>query len=362
MSRTGFLDNIDPAFGKIEPYAAGAAAAGTAGAAVKLSANENPLGAGAAARAALAAAAAPPLHTYPDAAASRLRKCISDQIEIPAANIVCGNGSNELIMLAAQLALRPGRKAVMSEHAFVLYRRACLACAGEPIEVAAASFGHDLEAMAQAASDPDVGAVFVANPNNPTGSWHDADAIASFIARVPARVLILLDEAYQEYTGEPAALLPARALEHENLMVTRTFSKIHGLAGLRIGYAIACEQICRLIDLAGQPFRVNALAQAAAAAAISDHEHVSVSQQGNRAGMSQLAAGLANLGYPTMNSQANFIPFAAENADEVFGLLAAGGVMVRRIDEYALPGWLRVTVGTAADNEKFLGLLPGRSA
>ena len=360
MSKERFLDRIHPAFENIEPYAAGKPAPAAPGVpALKLSANENPLGAGAAARAAIAS---PALHTYPDAAAGRLRTGISEQIGIPAANIVCGNGSNELIMLAAQLALRPGGKAIFSQHAFVLYRRATLTCAGEPVEVAARAFGHDLEAMAQAASDPDVAVAFVANPNNPTGSWHDADAIHAFIDRVPARVLILIDEAYHEYTGEPAAQVPSWALERENLIVTRTFSKIHGLAGLRIGYAIACEQICRLIDLAGQPFRVNALAQAAAGAAIADHEHVSVSQQSNRAGMSQLAAGLANLGYPTMNSQANFIPFAAENADEVFSLLAQGGVMVRRIDEYGLPGWLRVTVGTAADNEKFLGLLPGRRA
>ena len=358
MNAKRFIDNIDPALTAIEPYTAGKPPPDNAagGAALKLSANENPLGAGRAALNVLAEP--PPLHTYPDASASRLRAAIGEQIGVAAANIVCGNGSGELIMLAAQLALRPGRKAVMSEHAFVLYRRACIACGGEPVAVDAANFGHDLDAMATAADDPDVAIVFVANPNNPTGSWHDADAINNFIAKVPERVLIVLDEAYQEYAGEPAELMPGAALARENLLVTRTFSKIHGLASLRVGYAIACDEICQLLNLVGQPFRVNAFAQAAATAAIADHEHVSLSQQTNRAGLSQLAAGLANRGYQTMNSQANFIAFAAEDSAAVFDQLAAGGVMVRRIDEYGLPNWLRVTVGTEADNERFLQLLP----
>ena len=360
MSQESLADRIQAAFGSIEPYRAGKSAAAAGGDAIRLSANENPLGAGAGARAALAAPDAPALHVYPDAAASRLREQLSEHTGVPAAGIVCGNGSNELIMLSAQLALRPGRKAIMSEHAFVLYRRAALACAAEPVEVAARDFGHDLQAMAEAAADPQADMVFIANPNNPTGSWHDADAIRTFVDRVPDRVLILLDEAYQEYTGEPQTVTPAWTQDIENLVVTRTFSKIHGLAGLRVGYAIACERICRIIDRIRQPFSVNALGLAAAAAAICDRQHISVSQQTNRTGMTQLAAGLANLGYPTMNSQANFIPFAAEDADEAFRLLAQGGVAVRQIGEYGLPGWLRVTVGTAETNDRFLSLLPPR--
>ena len=361
MSAEGFADYIEAAFGRIEPYAAGRplpAGSKTAGEGARLSANENPLGAGAAALAALAAQKEP--LRYPDTTAAKLRQAISEHAGVALANIVCGNGSNELIMLAARLALQPGRKAIFSEHAFVLYRRATLACRAEPVQVAAQNFEHDLQALADAAAAPEAGVVFIANPNNPTGSWHEADALRNFIRQVPARVLIVLDEAYQEYTGEEPGLTPAWALEFDNLMITRTFSKIHGLAGLRVGYAIACEQICRIIDLIRQPFAINAPAQAAAAAALSDHEHVAVSQQNNRAGLVQLAAGLANLGYPTMNSQANFIPFAADDADATFRLLAQGGVMVRQIGEYQLPGWLRVSVGTAEQNELFLSLLPPR--
>ncbi len=363
MSGERFVDRVVPTLADLQPYAAGKTIAqicrerGIA-AAIKLSSNENPLGCGAAALAALADPAALGLHQYPDAAAVQLREKIAAGLDVPAANIVCGNGSNDLLELCATLALRPGSKAVMSQHAFIVYRLVALSRGADLEEVPALKFGHDLEAMAQVCMEPNVGVVFVANPNNPTGSWHEPESIRRFIESVPPRVLVVLDEAYHEYADTTCGDAPSWALQTPNLVVTRTFSKIHGLAGLRIGYAIAGDELCSLLNRIRQPFNANAAAQAAAAAALDDAEHVAISRKSNAAGMIKLAEGLANLGYPTMPSQANFISFACKDPQSTFDTLLNAGIIVRMIAEYGLSGWLRATVGTEQQNEQLLAALP----
>ena len=327
---------------------------------VKLSANENPLGTSPKALEALSSPARMMPSLYPDSGAVSLRAAISDKLGINAELITCGNGSNDMLELAATLTLRPGRKAVYSEHGFVVYRLATLARGAEPVVVPARKYGHDLDAMAEASSDPDVGVVYVANPNNPTGTWHEPDRIARFVAKIPEDVLVVLDEAYLEYVEQ----MPGENLKlvelHDNLLITRTFSKIHGLAGLRIGYGIAGAELSSLLNRVRQPFNANASAQLAAAAALSDDSFVERSIKANEDGLLQLQAGLANLGYVTIPTHANFICFVCDDGSEVFKALLQGGVITRQIDEYGLPNWIRTTIGTHEQNRQLLDALPAR--
>ena len=326
----------------------------------KMSSNENPLGTSPQVLAALANLDDLNLHLYPDANTVDLRQAIGTYLGVMPDAIVCGNGSNEILEIAATLTLRPGRKAVYSEHAFIVYHLATHARGAKPIVVPALNFGHDLDAMAKACQDPDVGIVFIANPNNPTGTWHPPEAIANFVRQVPPQVLIILDEAYHEYvTDGPGETLSLLA-KHPNLMITRTFSKIHGLAGLRIGYGIASEELLGLFNRVRQPFNASTVAQIAARAALLDNKFIALSRRTNADGMMQLMAGLANQGYVTLPSQANFIAFNAGDAQGVFDALLRGGVIVRQLEEYGLPGWLRATIGSMQQNNKLLKALPAR--
>lgn len=330
-------------------------------AAVKLSSNENPLGCSDAATKALADPGSYSPHLYPDAGTVALRRAIGESLGIDPDSVVCGNGSNDILELAATLALRPGRKSVYSEHAFVVYHLATHARGATPVVVPAKNFGHDLDAMAEACADPDVGVVFVANPNNPTGTWHEPDDVARFIAKVPASVLVVLDEAYHEYAEDGPGPTLGLVGRHDNLVVTRTFSKIHGLAGLRIGYGISCGETADLFNRVRQPFNANSAAQAAAVAALSDAGFVERSRQTNEDGMRQLLEGFAQLGYVTLSSQANFVAFESGDSKATFDALLRGGVIVRQIDEYGMAGWLRATVGTAGQNDLLLSALPKRN-
>lgn len=325
---------------------------------VKLSSNENPLGASPRALAALADSAALRPALYPDAGATALREALGARLGVAAAQITCGNGSNDLLEMAATLMLRPGRKAVFAEHAFVVYRLATLARGATPLVVPARNYGHDLDAMAAASAETDVGVVYVANPNNPTGSWHEPAAIARFIAKVPADVLVVLDEAYLEYVEDGPGASLALLARHPNLLITRTFSKLYGLAGLRVGYGIAGEEITALLNRVRQPFNANSAAQLAATAALGDDAFVELTRATNEAGMLQLQEGLANRGYVTLASCANFICFACADGAAVNAALLKGGVITRQIDEYGMAGWIRATVGTEEQNERLLAALP----
>jgi histidinol-phosphate aminotransferase len=323
---------------------------------VKLASNENPRGPSLAVRAAIAAATED-LSRYPDGNGFALKAALAARYGVSADQIVLGNGSNDVLELVTQAFLRPGDHAVYSRHSFAVYPLATQARGATGIEVPAKDYGHDLPAM-RAAITPTTRVVFVANPNNPTGSWVPPPAVEAFIASVPGDVVVVLDEAYNEYL-DPAQNSPSAAWSgrYPNLVVSRTFSKAHGLAALRVGYGIMDPQIADLLNRVRQPFNVNALAQAAAVAALADSAYVEESRRLNRDGMRALEEGLATLGLAWLPSHANFLLVKVGDAARIYSRLLQQGVIVRPVANYGLPEWLRVTVGLPAENRRFLATL-----
>lgn len=324
---------------------------------IKLASNENPLGPGERALEAVKQVLRE-VNRYPDGSGFRLKKALSEALGVGTNQITLGNGSNDVLELAARAWLRPDDEAVCSEHAFAVYPLVTLACSATPVSVPARNYGHDLQAMA-AAINARTRMVFVANPNNPTGTWSTVQELDHFLASVPENVLVVLDEAYCEYVEEPA--YPSgleRLAKHHNLLVTRTFSKIHGLAGLRVGYGISSGSIAEVMNRVRQPFNCNMAALAAAQAALGDTDHVIRSCQSNTAGLVQLAEGLADMGFDYIPSVANFIAFdCGMDASPVFQALLQQGVIVRPLAVYGMPGHLRVSVGTSTENARFLQAL-----
>ncbi|MDR2451546.1 MAG: histidinol-phosphate transaminase [Candidatus Accumulibacter sp.] len=321
---------------------------------VKLASNENPLGMSPKAKIALEAAVGT-LERYPDD--FQLKAAVAAHTGLGRERIVLGNGSNDLLDIAARVFLAPGRSTIISQHAFAVYPIASLTVGAEPITVPAKNFGHDLDAM-RAAVRPDTRLIWIANPNNPTGTFLPYAELESFLRALPDDVAVVLDEAYNEYLPDGVQGDSRDWLgEFPNLVITRTFSKIHGLAGLRVGYALASAEIADLMNRVRQPFNCNNLALAAATAALDDHEFVARSQRVNRAGMEQLVAGFRHLGCEFIPSYGNFITFRAGDAAAINEKLLRQGVIVRPIAGYGMPEWLRVTVGTEAENRRFLQAL-----
>jgi len=321
---------------------------------VKLASNENPRGPSPAVRAAIAAAT-DELSRYPDGNGFELKAALAARYRVAPDQIVLGNGSNDVLELVTQAFLRPGDSAVYSRHAFVVYPLATQARGAIGIEVPArADLAHDLPAM-RAAITPTTRIVFVANPNNPTGTWIAPDDLRAFVASLPADVLVVLDEAYNEYL-EPARHAPSAdwVASHPNLVVSRTFSKAYGLAALRVGYGIMDAKIADLLNRVRQPFNVNALAQAAALAALADAAYVDESRALNGAGMRQMEHGLRELGLDFVPSFANFLLVRFPDAAATYRRLLEHGVIVRPVANYGLPEFLRVTIGLPAENERFL--------
>jgi histidinol-phosphate aminotransferase len=321
---------------------------------VKLASNENPLGMSPKARAAAVEAMAA-LARYPDDFA--LKQALSERTGLGMERIVLGNGSNDVLDLIARVFLAPGRSAIFAQYAFAVYPLATLTTGAEGIAVAARDFGHDLQAM-RAAIRPDTRLIWIANPNNPTGTFLPYPQLRLFVESVPADVVVVLDEAYNEYLP-PAERFETTAwlAEMPNLVITRTFSKIYGLAGLRIGYALASADIADLMNRVRQPFNCNNLALAAAAAALDDHQFVAASYALNRAGMEQIVGGLKRLGCTHIPSHGNFVTFRVIDASLVNQSLLKQGVIVRPIAAYGMPDWLRVTIGTETENLRFLAAL-----
>jgi len=321
---------------------------------VKLASNENPLGMSPKAKAAMERAAGT-LERYPDD--FDLKKALAKQTGLGMERIVLGNGSNDVLDLIARVFLAQGRSAVFAQHAFAVYPLATLSTGAELIAVPAKDYGHDLDAM-RAAIRPDTRIVWIANPNNPTGTFLPYPQLKAFLQSVPADVVVVLDEAYNEYLP-PAERVDTVAwlAEFPNLIVTRTFSKIYGLAGLRIGYALASAEIADLMNRVRQPFNCNNLALAAAVAALDDHEFVARSYELNRAGMEMIIAGLKRLGLAHIPAHGNFVTFKVADAAGVNQRLLKQGVIVRPIGGYGLPDWLRVTIGTESENLRFLEAL-----
>ena len=323
---------------------------------VKLASNENPRGPSPQVRGAVAAAAAE-VTRYPDGNGFELKAALAARHGIEREQIVLGNGSYDVLELAAQAFLRPGDHAIYAQHAFAVYPLAIQARGATGIEVPARDFGHDLDAMC-AAITARTRVVFVANPNNPTGTWLPAAALKAFLAAVPREVLVVLDEAYDEYLDAAQRSVSVTWLtEHPNLLVSRTFSKAYGLAGLRVGYGLMDSAVSALLNRVRQPFNVNSVAQAAALAALTDTEYVAESAALNREGLRELGAGLDALGVGYVPSHGNFLLVHVGDGAEVYVRLLRQGVIVRPVANYGLPQHLRVTVGLPPENRRFLGAL-----
>jgi len=321
---------------------------------LKLASNENPLGMSPKAKKAVEAAISG-IERYPDQ--FELIKAVAERCGLEQNQVVLGNGSNDVLDLIARVFLVTGRSAVFAQHAFAVYPLATLSTGAELIATPAKHYGHDLDAM-RAAIRHDTRIVWIANPNNPTGNFLPYPEVRAFLETVPQDVVVVLDEAYNEYLP-PAERVDTAAwiADFPNLVVTRTFSKIFGLAGLRVGYALASAEIADLMNRVRQPFNVNNLAIAAAIAALGDHLFVAESYELNRRGMEQLVAGLKRLGLEHIPSHGNFVTFKAGDGAAVNQKLLKQGVIVRPIGGYGLPEWLRVTIGSEPENARFLEAL-----
>jgi len=318
---------------------------------IKLASNENPLGPSPAALAAMRQML-PRLHRYPDGNAYYLKQRLAAKLDLTPAQIILGNGSNEILEFVGHACLGPDTDVVVSQYCFVVYPLVTRLFGARLITVPARNYGHDLDAMLRAIT-PRTRVVFVANPNNPTGTAVRPAELTRFVAQVPARVLVVLDEAYREFQEEPADLLPLlRQGRKPNLLLTRTFSKIYGLAGLRIGYGLAHPDLIAAFEKVRQPFNVNALAQAGALAALDDEAHVRRTRANNAAGLRRLGAACQRLGLEFVPSAANFLLVRVGDGQRVCGALQQRGVIVRPMDGYQLPEWVRITVGTPAQNAR----------
>ncbi len=320
---------------------------------IKLASNENPLGPSPKALAVLNDGA-PTLHRYPDGGAFKLRQALAERWKVSSDHIVVGNGSDEVLGLLARTFLSPGDEAVMADHTFVIYKMEVMAVHGKAVMVPLKQWRHDLSAMAEAIT-PRTRLLFVCNPNNPTGTMVSAQEVKQLMARVPDSVVVVFDEAYFEYVRSsnfPDSMDYVR--QGRNVIVLRTFSKIYGLAGLRIGYGVTTPEITDLLNRVRPPFNANSLAQRAALAALSDDEHVAKSRMVNGAGMGQVGAALRTLGFDPVPSEANFLYFdVGQDGRKVFEALLREGIIVRHIEGRML----RVTIGREEENAAFLAAL-----
>ncbi|HZH08402.1 MAG TPA: histidinol-phosphate transaminase [Lautropia sp.] len=323
---------------------------------VKLASNENPLGMPDSARAAIQSALEE-LGRYPDGNGFDLKAVIAARYDVPVDWITLCNGSNDGLELAARALCGPGESIVYSQYAFIVYALSTRAIGARAIEVPAVGHGHDLAGMASAIAE-DTRVVFVANPNNPTGTFVDGTQLEAFLARVPSDVAVVLDEAYTEYLApEMRYDSMGWVRSHPNLIVSRTLSKAYGLAGLRVGFMVAQAPLTDLINRVRQPFNVNTLAQAAAVAALADSGFLARSHALNRDGITQLQQGFQQLGLEFIPSSGNFVLVRVGQADAVNQRLLQAGIIVRPVGNYGLPQWLRVSVGLPEENAAFLAAL-----
>ena len=324
---------------------------------VKLASNENPLGASPKALAA-AHAALEEISLYPDGNGFALKSALVARYGVAHDQIVLGNGSNDLLELAAHAFLTVGDKAVYSDHAFAVYPLATQAIGATGISVKAINFGHDLDAIRLVAVAEQVKLIFIANPNNPTGTFLSGDALLVFLRALPASIVVVLDEAYNEYLPEACRYDSVSWLsEFPNLLISRTFSKAYGLASLRVGYALGSAQVIDMLNRVRHPFNVNSPAQAAAIAALDDSDFVRRTFELNLRGMEQITQGLCAMGLDYIPSFGNFISFHVVNAARIYRRLLELGVIVRPIGNYAMPDYLRVSIGLEEQNFKFLSAL-----
>ncbi len=331
--------------------------------AIKLASNENPLGCSDAARKAIDLASRG-IELYPDANAFYLKQKLAARLGIQSDQITVGNGSNDVLDLLARTFLEKGTEAIYSEFAFLVYALVVQACGATP-RVAKAmppehvqAYGHDLPAMLELINEQ-TRLIFIANPNNPTGSWLSRMELKEFIDRVPSHIVIVVDEAYFEYVEESDYPDTSRWIaDYPNLVVTRTFSKIYGLAGLRVGYALSSAAVSDLLNRVRQPFNVNTLALAAATASLDAEDFVQASRANNSRGLRQLGDYFSSKKLHYIPSVANFLTVQfGQRSDEIYQSLLRQGIIVRPVANYNMPEFLRITIGTEQQHRALLGKL-----
>jgi len=323
---------------------------------VKLASNENPLGMSPKAQMAIEDMVAD-IARYPDGNAFVLRDAVSDQFAVHQDQIVFGNGSNDILELAARAFVQPKDEVIYSEHAFAVYSLVTQAVGAAGVVVPAKKYGHDLEGFLKAITDK-TRLIFIANPNNPTGTLLPKNEVHAFLKQVPSDVLVVLDEAYDEYLSEQDKSIAIDWLAtFDNLIISRTFSKAYGLAGLRVGFGLMHATVANILNRVRQPFNVNAVAQAAAVASLADDDFVAKSYALNQAGMKQIEQGITALGLTFIKSYGNFVTFKVDNALEVNESLLKSGVIVRPVANYGMPDYLRVSIGLFSENARFLEVL-----
>ncbi len=321
---------------------------------IKIASNENPLGPSPKAIEAMKEAAEG-VNIYPDGGGYKLRTAIAETFGLARENVVISNGSNEIIELVGHGFLNPGDNVIAAEHAFVVYKLMATLFGAETIEVPDPGFVHDLDAMA-AAITPRTRKIFIANPNNPTGTLVGQEAIDRFMDKVPDHVMVIFDEAYHEFLHDaPDTLKYVR--EGRNVVVMRTFSKIQGLAGLRIGYGLTTPEIAQVLHKCRQPFNTNSIAQAGAVAGLADTAHQDRTRALNDEGLAFYHAAFEEMGLEYVPSFANFVLVKVGDGDAVFSAMLKRGVIIRAMRGYKLPEWVRISVGTMAQNERCIATL-----
>ena len=321
--------------------------------AIKLASNENPLGISSHVKNAIEQTL-PELARYPDGNGFILKQALANKHQIDMDCITLGNGSNDVLELIARVFLTPQHASMYSQHAFAVYPLVTQALGAKHNVVAAKSWGHDLAAM-QAALTPETKLIFIANPNNPTGTWLKQDELKAFLQAVPHDKIVVVDEAYIEYVAEANYPDASQWLnEFPNLIVTRTFSKAYGLASLRVGYALSHPDITNLLNRVRQPFNVNQFALVAAHAALQDIQYIEESVKLNQAGMEQLTTAFKTMGLDYIPSVGNFVAVDVQKGDEVYEALLREGVIVRPVTAYQMPQFVRVSIGTEAENAQFI--------
>ncbi|MEO5803771.1 MAG: histidinol-phosphate transaminase [Verrucomicrobiota bacterium] len=320
---------------------------------IKVASNENPLGPSPKALAAMERTLKN-LHLYPDGNAFYLKQKLAEHLGVEPSNLILGNGSNEIIEFVGHALMGPGVDVVVSEYCFAIYSIVTKLFGANVISVPAKNYGHDLPAMLQAIT-PQTKVIFVANPNNPTGTLASREDVVQLINRVPPNVLLVLDEAYFEFLSDPVDLLPLiRSGTKRNLILMRTFSKIFGLAGLRVGYGIAVPELVAALEKIRQPFNINSIAQAAALAALDDTDHLEKTRANNFSGRHFLETEFRKMKLEFVPTAANFFLIRVSDGQKVFTELQNLGVITRPMGGYQLPEWIRVSIGTEIENERFL--------
>lgn len=323
---------------------------------IKVASNENPFGPSPLALAAMQKTL-PGVNLYPDGNAFYLKQKLAAKLGIEPANLILGNGSNEIIEFVAHALLGPGANIVVSQYCFAIYPIAAKLFGADVVTVPAKNHGHDLPAMLKAITGH-TRIVFVANPNNPTGTLAPREEVIKFVNEVPDHVLLVMDEAYIEFLEDAVDLVPLIRLgARKNLILMRTFSKIYGLAGLRVGYGIAEAGLVSALEKIRQPFNLNLLAQTAALAALDDDEHVRKTRANNFAGLDFFARALRSLNLEFVPSHANFILVRVGEGQKVFESMQKLGVITRPMGGYQLPEWIRISIGTRQENERCLNAL-----